>query len=86
MKEGKAYNNRRSNTIGIQAGDAEIPNDKETRSRRKRIRRSTTKEENAIEQKPATEIPEDVTADETYTHEKEAKRKKLAHSERDPPD
>jgi hypothetical protein len=71
----------------IGAKDAEQPTtieqEKETRSRRKRVR-IMKKEDNARAQIPTIEIPEDPTTD--IKLEKDPKRNKSEHRERDPPD
>ena len=88
-KERMACKQRRGDKQDTESKDAEQPKvveqEKETRSRRKRVR-ITNKEDIAIVQKPTTETPDDVKTHEMNTYEKDTKRIKLEHKERDPPD
>ena len=88
-KEGTTGRQRRGDKKDIEAEDAEQPQvveqEKETRSRRKRVRITIT-EDNTMAQKPTTETSDNVKASEMKTHEKNTKRTKLEHRERDPPD
>ena len=87
--ERMACKQRRGDKEDTESKEAEQPKaveqEKETRSRRKRVR-ITNKEDIAIVQKPTTETPDDVKTHEMDTYEKDTKRIKLEHKERDPPD
>ena len=73
-KGGTTCRQRRGDKKDIEAKDAEQPQvveqEKETRSRRKRVRNTIT-EDNTMAQKPTTDTSDKVKASEMKTHEKD---------------